>query len=85
MIYQLSNLSTITTNRTYFIKVADVFVISYNALVSVGSFLGLTITALAPFAVVGAVIYFPSRVLYVKQIKPRLKVKEVKENKEDIE
>ncbi|MCK5388420.1 MAG: DUF4349 domain-containing protein [Candidatus Izimaplasma sp.] len=71
----LSNLSTITTNKTYFIKVADVFVISYNTLVSVGSFLGLAVTALAPFAVVGSVLYFPSRVVYLKKIKPNMRVR----------
>ncbi len=72
----LSNLSVITTNKTYLIKVADVFIISYNSLVSVVSFLGLAITALAPFLVVGGIVFFPARVLYVKKIKPRMKMRE---------
>ena len=67
----LSNLSTITTNRTYLIKVADVFVVSFTALSSIVSFLGLTVIAIAPFTVVGGVLYFPLKAIYLKKIKPK--------------
>jgi hypothetical protein len=74
----LTNLSTITTNKTFFIKVADVFVISFNALVSIASFLGLAVTAIAPFAVVGGILYFPTRYLYIKKVKPKMIIRESK-------
>ncbi len=74
----LSNLSTITTNRTFFIKVGDVFVVSFDTLVAIGSFLGLAITAISPFAVVGVILYFPSKILYVKKIKPIMKIRKAK-------
>jgi len=74
----LTNLSTITTNKTFFIKVGDVFVVSFNALVSIASFLGLAVTAIAPFAVVGGILYFPTRYLYIKKVKPKMIIRETK-------
>jgi len=67
----LSNLSTITTNKTYLIKVADVFVVSFTTLSSIVSFVGLAVIAVAPFAVVGGALYFPLKVVYVRKIKPK--------------
>ena len=65
----LSNLSTITTTKTYFLKVTNVFTVSVSSLSSVASFLGLALTALAPFAVVGGLLFVPARIIYVKKIK----------------
>jgi len=55
-----------TTEKTFFNEVGNVFVVSFNSLVSIFTFLSLAVVAILPYAIVGVIIFFPVRILYKK-------------------
>jgi len=71
---------SILTESTFFNKVGNIFVGSFNVLVAIFEFMGLAIVAIAPFAVAFAIVYIPSRILYKKYFRQYFKTR--KENKQ---
>ena len=71
---------SILTESTFFNKVGNIFVGSFNVLVAIFEFTGLAIVAIAPFAVAFAIVYIPLRILYTKYFKQYFKTR--KENKQ---
>lgn len=55
-----------TTDKTFLNEVGNVFVVSFNSLVSIITFLSLAIVAILPYAIVGVVLFFPARILHKK-------------------
>jgi hypothetical protein len=64
---------TLTTESTFFNKVGNIFRASFALLVMIFEFFGLAFVAILPFALVIGLIAVPSRILYVKYGKERLK------------
>jgi len=71
---------SILTESTFFNKVGNIFVGSFNVLVAIFEFTGLAIVAIAPFAVAFAIVYIPLRILYTKYFKQYFKTR--KENRQ---
>jgi hypothetical protein len=55
-----------TTEKTFINEVANIFIISFNSLVSIVTFLSLAVVAILPYAIVGVALFFPVRILYKK-------------------
>lgn len=55
------------TLKTYGNRTTNTFVQSWSLLVTIFEFLGLAVTGLFPFAVVGAIIFVPVRILIVRR------------------
>ncbi len=68
----------ILTESTFFNKVGNIFVQSFNVLIAIFEFMGLAIVALAPFVIVAIILVIPSRILYSKFLKDYLKNKKAK-------
>jgi hypothetical protein len=64
-----------TTESTFATRVGSTFTNSVDSLVSVFQFFGIVITALLPYGIVAGILYYPTRVLYIKVIKPRRLIK----------
>ena len=82
--HKVSNrdLTTATTEHTFFSKVNNTFIGSLNALVSLFEAIGITIVAVLPFLVVGIMMYFPGRVVYEKWLKSYIqKRKQIKQER----
>jgi hypothetical protein len=60
-----------TTESTFGNRFTTVFSSSLTLLVTLFEYLGLTIAALTPFAVVGAVVFLPIRFLILPRIRRR--------------
>jgi len=71
-----------TTESTFFNKIGNVFVGSFNVLVVILEFLGLAIVAILPFVLVIAVVLIPSRILYLKYFKTKMEARKIRKNKE---
>ena len=69
---------SILTESTFFNKVGNIFVASFNVLISIFEFLGLAIVAVLPFVLVFLVLAIPSRILYVKYLKEHLAQRKAK-------
>ncbi len=69
----------ILTESTFFNKVGNIFVGSFNVLVNVFEFIGLAIVAVAPFIFAFAIVFIPLRILYTKFFKQYFKTR--KENR----
>lgn len=65
--YEVSK--TIETEKTFINQVSSVFEVSLTTLVTIFEFLGLAVVAISPFALTGAILFFPGKILY-KKIKP---------------
>jgi hypothetical protein len=75
-----------TTEKTFFNKVTNTFVVSFNVLVTIIEYIGLAVVAFVPYILMGVILYFPIRFLHRKyraKFPKKTKAgKEVKENKE---
>jgi len=69
------------TESTFFNKVGNIFGSSFEVLVTILEFAGLTIVALLPFVIVGAIIFVPSRIYYKKHGKSYLEQRRQKKQK----
>ncbi len=63
------------TESTFATRVGSTFTNSVDSLVSVFQFFGIVITALLPYGIVAGILYYPTRVLYIKVLKPRRLIK----------
>lgn len=70
--YEISK--NIETDKTFINDVTNVFVTSFSVLVAIIEFLGLAVVAISPFAIVAAILFFPTRIIY-KKIKPIMEEK----------
>lgn len=52
------------TDKTFFNRITNVFVISFNSLVLIFQFLGLAVVAVLPYILVGVILFFPTKYLY---------------------
>ena len=52
------------TDKTFFNRITNVFVISFNSLVLLFQFLGLTIVAILPYTIVGGILFYPTKLLH---------------------
>jgi hypothetical protein len=68
----------ILTESTFFNKVGNIFVQSFNVLVAIFEFVGLALVAIIPFALVALIIAIPSRIVYSKFLKDYLKKRKAK-------
>lgn len=70
--HTISNMSTTSakTESTFITRIASTFNASVNSIVTLFEVLGIMITALLPYAVLGTILFFPARILYRKKIKP---------------
>ncbi len=73
-----------TTEKTFFNDVANVFIISFNSLVSIVTFLSLALVAILPYAIVFMILFFPARILY-KKLRTKFPKKEIIIEKHDEE
>ncbi|MBN2605156.1 MAG: DUF4349 domain-containing protein [Bacilli bacterium] len=78
-----------TTEKTFFNKVTNTFVVSFNVLVTIIEYIGLAVVAFVPYILTAAIIFFPVRFLHrkyrVKYPKKAKEMKEIKESKENKE
>lgn len=72
-----------TTEKTFFNEIANVFIISFNSLVSIVTFLSLAIVAVVPYVIVGVVLFFPIRILHRKLRLKYPKTKKVMKKNEE--
>jgi hypothetical protein len=73
-----------TTEKTFFNEVGNIFIISFNSIVSIVTFLSFAIVAILPYAIVGVILFFPVRYLHKKfRMKYPKKVRIVKKEDKD--
>jgi hypothetical protein len=71
-----------TTESTFFNKVGNVFVGSFDVLMLILEYTGLAVVAVAPFAIAGAIVFVPSRIVYTKYLQTPLSTRKVRKQKE---
>ena len=54
------------TDKTFINRVTNVFVTSFNTLVSLAQFIGLTVVAVSPYVVVGLIFFYPVKIAHNK-------------------
>jgi len=70
------------TESTFFNKVGNVFVGSFEVLTLILEYAGLALVAVAPFAIVGAIVYVPSKIVYTKYLQTSLSARKIRKQKE---
>lgn len=55
-----------TTEKTFFNKVTNTFVVSFNVLVTIIEYIGLAVVAILPYVITAAIIYIPFKFLHRK-------------------
>jgi len=71
---------SVLTESTFFNKVGNVFVGSFDVLVVILEFLGLAVVAIAPFGIAFAIVFIPARILYIKYGRQYVRTRKAKKD-----